>query len=219
MKCVRKEFTLIELLIVIAIIGILLTLLLPSLSKSRYLAKNALCLSNQAQFYRGILQLKVDNKIPQPTDTNQAKINPWDSYITNDLIENEYPREAIRCAFARPRPEDQIFPRTYISLGTWFQEGERGNVNRWNHVTPNNFAKITSDHLFISDIVNKNNSGIFRITNILNPHNYNGSIIDIASTFGDGHSKSFKFKETVSPSIQTMHGIHFRPKLQPDEAP
>ena len=44
-----KKFTLIELLIVVAIIGILVSLLLPSLNKSREIAKRAVCLSNLKQ--------------------------------------------------------------------------------------------------------------------------------------------------------------------------
>ncbi len=47
-----KKFTLIELIIVIAIIGVLVTLLLPSLSRARYLAKLAVCKSNLAQISR-----------------------------------------------------------------------------------------------------------------------------------------------------------------------
>lgn len=45
----NKNFTLLELLIVIAIIGILITLLMPSLSKAREAAKVAVCMSNQKQ--------------------------------------------------------------------------------------------------------------------------------------------------------------------------
>lgn len=44
-----KKFTLVELLIVVAIIGILVSLLLPSLSKSKELGRRAVCLSNLKQ--------------------------------------------------------------------------------------------------------------------------------------------------------------------------
>ncbi len=57
----KKKFTLIELLIVIAVIGVLVTLLLPSLTKARIKAQMAVCKSNLAQIYRINMVYAVSN--------------------------------------------------------------------------------------------------------------------------------------------------------------
>ena len=49
----KNKFTLIELLIVLAIITILLSILLPSLGNARRSAENTVCKSNLAQISRG----------------------------------------------------------------------------------------------------------------------------------------------------------------------
>ena len=67
MKVQRSKFTLIELLIVIAILGILISILLPSLLNARRKAKIAVCLSNKSQIGRGFYKYGHDNngKLPQ----------------------------------------------------------------------------------------------------------------------------------------------------------
>lgn len=76
-----KKFTLIELLIVVAFIGILLSLLLPSLSKARDTAKRAVCISNQSQIMKGMFMSTEtnNNKVPIGTIVNFRYAMPvWD---------------------------------------------------------------------------------------------------------------------------------------------
>jgi prepilin-type N-terminal cleavage/methylation domain-containing protein len=63
---IKTRFTLIELLLVVAIIGILVTLLMPSLTKARNKARIAVCLSNQRQMSQGTQYYLKDNKERYP---------------------------------------------------------------------------------------------------------------------------------------------------------
>ena len=56
-----KKFTLIEVLVVVAIIGILASLLLPSLSKARGKARLSVCLNNMKQVTLGMSMYALDN--------------------------------------------------------------------------------------------------------------------------------------------------------------
>ena len=60
------KFTLIELLVVISIIGILTTLLFPSLSKARLKARQAICMSNQRQLALILHTYASENKFYMP---------------------------------------------------------------------------------------------------------------------------------------------------------
>jgi prepilin-type N-terminal cleavage/methylation domain-containing protein len=63
----KKTFTLLELLIVIAIIGILISILLPALANARYKVKLAVCKSNLAQICRVNMLYASNNNQYFPT--------------------------------------------------------------------------------------------------------------------------------------------------------
>ncbi|MFA6716088.1 MAG: type II secretion system protein [Victivallaceae bacterium] len=60
MKNTSKKFTLVELLVVIAVIAILASLLLPALGRAKERAKVILCLGNVRQLGQGMIQYSVD---------------------------------------------------------------------------------------------------------------------------------------------------------------
>ena len=82
----KRAFTLVELLVVVAIIGILMTLLLPSLQKARLAGKTTVSMSNLKQIYKGTLSytntnngfffVTTDNPHPRciPDSTNWSRM-------------------------------------------------------------------------------------------------------------------------------------------------
>lgn len=69
------KFTLLELLVVISVIGILVSLLLPSLSNARKKSLQAVCMSNQRQIGIAVSSYSTDNKAygPSHKDTDSTR--------------------------------------------------------------------------------------------------------------------------------------------------
>ena len=80
----RRAFTLVELLVVIGIIAILISVLLPTLSRSREIARRTACLSNIRQLnlgYRMYTQDNRGNNVDYFLNTNSLIDNFWAGLI------------------------------------------------------------------------------------------------------------------------------------------
>lgn len=122
-----KKFTLIELLIVVAIIGILLTLLLPSLRKARMKAFNAVCVSNISQIQKGLSNYISGSNGYLPKDPSNRDGDRWASgvnqYLTNTPFSRWTDEQLVEGAsetlfgcplFKPPRLNENLFIRNYV---------------------------------------------------------------------------------------------------------
>ena len=78
----KKRFTFVELIIVVAMIGVLSSMLLPALESSRLKTANAVCTSNLSQIYKGMFSYLTKNNSKLPyRDGNKDVSNRWPSAI------------------------------------------------------------------------------------------------------------------------------------------
>jgi prepilin-type processing-associated H-X9-DG protein len=107
-------FTIIELFVVVAIIGILASLLLPVLARAKESGRATVCLSNLHQIGIALQLYVADNRNRLPTmrdailDTNQVQTNP-----TPDLVLAAYvtSNKVWRC----PSDQKGLFEQTHSS--------------------------------------------------------------------------------------------------------
>ena len=93
-KSQKQPFTLIELLVVITVIAILVSLLMPALSKTREKALAIACTANLKQMAVGITMYPLDdNGYAIPADL-QGSIDSWINYIA---AEHQMPARSFQC--------------------------------------------------------------------------------------------------------------------------
>jgi prepilin-type N-terminal cleavage/methylation domain-containing protein/prepilin-type processing-associated H-X9-DG protein len=130
--CERAAFTLVELLIVIAIIGVLVGLLMPTVSGARESARRTACASNLRQISGCLTVYAADNdrKLPYITDrTDSSSDHLWElSNKTRDaLIKGTTARDIFYCPSSELRQDiDKYWSLNTATRPTPGQTGRGG---------------------------------------------------------------------------------------------
>ena len=146
-----RAFTLVELLVVVAIIALLLAILLPALNKAKELAKTTLCASNQRQMGVYFSAFLADNASVYPARyenmnaTNWSSTAKWYIPVIGDTADHA-PAWPLWC------PDDpntrEANPGTRISYG--YNHGGLGGTGWLNGMVGNNlnnYAGLAGDEL------------------------------------------------------------------------
>ena len=126
----HRAFTLVELLVVVAVLTILASLLLPSLQAARTMACRSLCTGNMKQIGQAMAcySLNYDNSVP-------VYVGDWDAQIREYLDGNTL---VFSCPGARYDGMwvGIMFQGCYTGYKTWKYGYYQANWNDWNHALP-----------------------------------------------------------------------------------
>jgi prepilin-type N-terminal cleavage/methylation domain-containing protein/prepilin-type processing-associated H-X9-DG protein len=130
----RRAFTLVELLVVIAVIALLIGLLIPSLAKARDAAKQAVCMSNLGQIVKAASIYTVDNKgffCSGPFDNQRVEgYGPLETTgWVADMINGGYGIPGNLLCPGSPARYSEVLNRSRINSQTYLQDGNRPYSN------------------------------------------------------------------------------------------
>ncbi len=108
-----RGFTLVELLVVVAIISLLLTILMPSLEQARALARRAVCVGKMRKIFWGCWNYAEDNEGMMCTDSRKQDVtwrgvdrtDVWVIWTSEIYVGRYIDNRAITCSAIWPPPE------------------------------------------------------------------------------------------------------------------
>src|ERR1043166_6870062 len=103
-------FSVIDLLVVIAIIAILAAMLLPALARAREKARRIICLNNEHQLYLSLAMDAGENKDNLPDVAGAGGSWAWDVPVagTDAMLKNGCTKKTFYCPSTSPRYNDNI---------------------------------------------------------------------------------------------------------------
>jgi prepilin-type N-terminal cleavage/methylation domain-containing protein/prepilin-type processing-associated H-X9-DG protein len=139
-------FTLIEVLVVVAIIATLVAILLPALAKSREQAKRTLCASNQKQIAAGIYMYAsaFGGRIPCSIPEFNAGLTwmVWQSFGRNPYPPNGWVHHGLLYAGHQIRDPKVFFCPSYTEFPHVYPAGWRG------YVSPNGAERVATSYAY-----------------------------------------------------------------------
>src|SRR5215472_13832594 len=199
----RSAFSLIELVIVIAIIALLAALLLPTLGKGKAEARRAQCLSQVQQWGKALQMYAHDNEdftprrgqgvrpltqLNRPEDwfnalPGELSVQGFGDYISNGATNAQSPPALFVCPESQPAPQRYFL--TY-AMNMYFSP--------WNLPEPHQLNKIPnpSTAVFLTD-GGIGYSSAFPAVAEYSPQARHRRMANLV--FADGHAQSFKGDE------------------------
>ena len=138
----RKAFTLIEVLVVVAIIGLLIGILAPSLSAARTQSKRVLCTTRLNMVGKGFLSYMHDSNDHMPYASYMPSVDPTPIYIADVLAKHIKDRKVLEC----PGDRRGLTDRPGSNANRSYYESERSSYEyetRLGGLTPSQFTDIT----------------------------------------------------------------------------
>ncbi|MBI1372357.1 MAG: prepilin-type N-terminal cleavage/methylation domain-containing protein [Phycisphaera sp.] len=146
-RTARRGFTVVELMVVCAIIALLVAMVMPSYARTRELSRRALCAANQHQIHLGMVGYAFDNNREFQTNIwNTSGSAPWDielehiTWLTQKnykyLKDNSNGDDILSC----PNRPDWDWRLPGNAFGQKQQMVRRGYFFMWGHRNKNNAA-------------------------------------------------------------------------------